>query len=83
MESFAFAFAVLFGFKGQHFLRFGGEKNLTSEKAGKAQDVSPNWSKDYVAGKNGRLHSRESKVEVRRTRHGCLIGLINYNNMKV
>jgi len=67
MESFAFAFAVLFGFKGQHFLRFGGEKNLTSEKAGKAQDVSPNWSKDFVAGKTGDfiLENQGSRFGVR------------------
>jgi hypothetical protein len=47
---------------------------LTSEKAGEAQDISLNWSKDFVASKNGRFHSRESKVEVRRTRHGRLVG---------
>jgi hypothetical protein len=55
-------------------LTFGREKNLTSEKAAEAQDVSRNWSKDFVAGKNGRFHSRESKAEVRRTRHGRLVG---------
>jgi hypothetical protein len=49
-------------------------KNLISEKARKAQYVSLNWSKDFIAGKNGRFHSRESKVEVRRTRHGRLVG---------
>jgi len=45
-------------------LTFGRERNLTSEKTGEAQDISLNSSKDFVAGKNGRFHSQESKVEV-------------------
>ena len=45
-------------------LTSGRERNLTSEKTGEAQDISLNSSKDFVAGKNGRFHSQESKVEV-------------------
>jgi hypothetical protein len=55
-------------------LTFGREKNLISEKAAEAQDVSLNWSKDFVTSNKGRFRSRKSKAEVRRTRHGRLVG---------
>jgi hypothetical protein len=55
-------------------LTFSCEGNLNSGKAAEAPGVSLNWSKDRVPGKNGRFHSRESKVEVRRTGHCRLIG---------
>jgi len=34
-------------------LTFGREKNLISEKAAEAQDVSLNWSKDFVTSNKG------------------------------